>query len=70
MDENLPKSIAEYLTIRGFKTLCVTDNFLKSARDSAIAEYASKEGMLILTLDSDLLSCITMCSEAKLLFYL
>ena len=53
MDENIPESVAKYLNTKGFKTLCISKDFLKSARDSAIAEYAAEKGMQILTLDSD-----------------
>ncbi len=53
IDENIPKSLAAHLNTRGFKTLCISDNFLKSAKDFYIADYAAKERLLILTLDSD-----------------
>ena len=53
MDENIPESVAKYLNTRGFKTLSISEDFLKSAKDSAIAEYAAEKGMQILTLDSD-----------------
>ena len=53
MDENVPESVAKYLNKRGFKTLCISEDFLKSAKDSIIAKYASEKGMKVLTLDSD-----------------
>lgn len=53
MDENIPKSVATYLNSKGFKTLSISDDFLKSAKDSVIAKYAAEKEMKILTLDSD-----------------
>jgi predicted nuclease of predicted toxin-antitoxin system len=53
VDENVPESVAKYLNTRGFKTLCISEDFLKSAKDSVIAGYAVEKGMQILTLDSD-----------------
>ena len=53
VDENVPERVAKYLNTRGFKTLSISDDFLKSAKDSVIAKYASEKGMQILTLDSD-----------------
>lgn len=53
MDENVPESVAKYLNTRGFKTLCISEDFLKSAKDSVIAGYAAEKGMCVLTLDSD-----------------
>jgi predicted nuclease of predicted toxin-antitoxin system len=53
VDENVPESVAKYLNKRGFKTLCISEDFLKSAKDSVIAGYAAKKGMQVLTLDSD-----------------
>jgi predicted nuclease of predicted toxin-antitoxin system len=53
IDENIPKSVAGYLNTRGFKTLCISDDFLKSAKDFVIAKYAAEKGMYVLTSDSD-----------------
>jgi len=53
VDENVPESVAKYLNKRGFKTLCISEDFLKSAKDSVIAGYAAEKGMQVLTLDSD-----------------
>jgi predicted nuclease of predicted toxin-antitoxin system len=53
VDENIPDGIAKYLNARGFKTLSISEDFLKSAKDSAIAKYAAEKGMHVLTLDSD-----------------
>ena len=53
VDENIPETVAEYLKTRGFKTYKISEDFLTSAKDSAIAKYASEKGMQVLTLDSD-----------------
>ncbi|MGA2385630.1 MAG: DUF5615 family PIN-like protein [Candidatus Bathyarchaeia archaeon] len=53
VDENIPQSVAKYLNTKGIKTFSISDDFLKSAKDSVIASYASEKGMQILTLDSD-----------------
>ena len=53
VDENIPNSVAKYLNLKGFKTLSICEDFLKSARDSVIAEYAAKNELQVLTLDSD-----------------
>ena len=53
VDENIPRSVVEWLCKRGLKTLSVLESSLKSAKDLAIAEYAAKNNMPILTLDSD-----------------
>ena len=53
MDENIPESVAKFLTARGFKTYKISEDFLKSAKDSVIAKYAAEKGMQVLTLDSD-----------------
>jgi predicted nuclease of predicted toxin-antitoxin system len=53
VDENIPESVAKYIETRGFKTYRISEGFLKSARDSVIAEFAAKKGLQVLTLDSD-----------------
>jgi predicted nuclease of predicted toxin-antitoxin system len=53
VDENIPQSVAIYLNSKGFKTLCISDDALKSAKDSVIAKYAAEKDMQILTQDSD-----------------
>ncbi len=53
VDENVPEGVAKYLITRGFKTLSISEDFLKSAKDSVIAKYAAEKGMHVLTLDSD-----------------
>jgi predicted nuclease of predicted toxin-antitoxin system len=53
VDENIPQSVAAYLNSKGFKSLCISDDALKSAKDSVIAKYAVEKEMQILTQDSD-----------------
>jgi predicted nuclease of predicted toxin-antitoxin system len=53
VDENIPRSVAGYLNAKGFRTLSICDDPLKSAKDSIIAKYAVENGMQVLTLDSD-----------------
>ena len=53
VDENIPSSVVEWLSKRGIETLSVLESSLKGAKDITIAEYAAKNGMPILTLDSD-----------------
>ena len=53
MDENIPQSVTDYLNTKGFKTFSICNDFLKSSKDYAIAQYAAEKGMQVLTLDSD-----------------
>jgi predicted nuclease of predicted toxin-antitoxin system len=42
LDENIPKSVKEWLKRKGFTTTSVSDTYLKGARDVDIARYAQK----------------------------
>jgi predicted nuclease of predicted toxin-antitoxin system len=53
VDENIPETVANYLNKKGFEVLCLSQDALKSSKDSVIAAFASKNGLPILTLDSD-----------------
>lgn len=53
MDENIPRSVVEWLCKRGFETVSVSESHLKGAKDIIIAKYAAANGIPILTLDSD-----------------
>ena len=53
VDENVPKSVTEWLRKQGFTTTSVSETGLKGAKDQIIAEYASKNNLTILTLDTD-----------------
>ncbi len=53
VDENVPETIREWLKRKGFNTINVSDTDLKSSEDPEIAEYAAKNGMTVLTLDTD-----------------
>ena len=51
IDENIPRDVKEWLIKKGFDTISVSQTHLKSAQDYALAEYASKHNLLIITLD-------------------
>ena len=53
VDENMPTSVIEWLRVRGLTARRVTELGLKGARDEKVAEYAIKNSMIILTLDTD-----------------
>jgi predicted nuclease of predicted toxin-antitoxin system len=53
VDENIPVSAIEWLKRKGFKVTRTSEISLKGAKDSIIAEYAAKNNMTILTLDTD-----------------
>jgi predicted nuclease of predicted toxin-antitoxin system len=53
IDENVPRSVVEWLKKKGMKVKGVFDVGLKGARDEKVAEYAVKHNMVILTLDAD-----------------
>jgi predicted nuclease of predicted toxin-antitoxin system len=53
VDENVPKSVNEWLKKKGYDVVNVFETNLKGAKDHAIAEYASKRNLTILTLDTD-----------------
>ena len=53
VDESVTKTVRQWLKKKGFDTLNVRDTDLKGAKDHEIANYAAKNGMTILTLDTD-----------------
>ena len=53
IDENVPKNVREWLKNKGLNITNVSETSLKRAKDFAIAEYAAKNNMTILTLDTD-----------------
>jgi predicted nuclease of predicted toxin-antitoxin system len=53
VDENVPNNVREWLKKKGLAITNVSETVLKSAKDYAIAEYAAKNEMTILTLDTD-----------------
>jgi predicted nuclease of predicted toxin-antitoxin system len=53
LDENVPRSVREWLNKSGFSTISVSETDLKGARDKTVAEYAQKNNLTILTLDTD-----------------
>jgi len=53
VDENVPISVMEWLKKRGLIVVRVSEAGLLGAKDENIAEYAVKNKMMILTLDTD-----------------
>jgi predicted nuclease of predicted toxin-antitoxin system len=53
VDENVPREAREWLAKKGFDIVNVSQTHLKSAKDQAIAEYAAKNKMTIITLDKN-----------------
>ncbi|MGB9756528.1 MAG: DUF5615 family PIN-like protein [Candidatus Bathyarchaeales archaeon] len=53
VDENVPRSVVEWLKKRSMRVKGVFDVGLKGAKDEKVAEYALKNNMVILTLDAD-----------------
>ena len=51
VDENVPRDVREWLTKNGFKTVNVSQIHLKRTNDYAIAEYAARNSIAIITLD-------------------
>ena len=49
VDENVPNNVREWLKKKGFDIVNVSETSLKRAKDYAIAEYAAKNNMTILT---------------------
>lgn len=56
IDENVPRSVVEWLKRKGIGVKGVFDVGLKGAKDGKVAEYAVKNDMAILTLDADFAS--------------
>ena len=50
-DENVPKDAREWLTKNGFYVIDVSEIHLERAKDYAIAEYAARNSMALITLD-------------------
>ncbi len=53
VDENVPNNVREWLKNKGLNITNVSETSLKRAKDYTIAEYAAKNNMTILTLDTD-----------------
>jgi len=53
VDESVTRNIKEWLKKQGFDTINVSGTNLKGAKDREIAEYAAKNNLTILTLDTD-----------------
>jgi predicted nuclease of predicted toxin-antitoxin system len=66
VDENVPRDVREWLTKNGFATVDVSQIHLKRAKDYAIAEYAAKNSMAIITLDKDFAQIYRMFQKGTL----
>jgi predicted nuclease of predicted toxin-antitoxin system len=53
VDENVPRSVVEWLKKKGYTVTNVFDTSLRGAKDPAIASFAVKQKLTLLTLDSD-----------------
>ena len=66
VDENIPKDVREWLTKNGFDTVNVSQIHLKKAKDYALAEFAAKNSMAIITLDKDFAQIYRMFQKGTL----
>lgn len=53
VDENLPRSISDWLKSLGHDVVRTSDVNLKGAKDRAVAEKSAKDSRIIITLDLD-----------------
>jgi predicted nuclease of predicted toxin-antitoxin system len=53
VDENIPRDVREWLAKNEFDVVNVSEIHLGSSKDYAIAEYAARNGIAIITLDKD-----------------
>jgi predicted nuclease of predicted toxin-antitoxin system len=53
LDENMPKTVKEWLKRKGFTATSVQETNLKGAKDTDIVNYAQKNKLAILTMDTD-----------------
>ena len=53
IDQNIPKSVIDWLRQKGFEIVTLADANLKGAPDKKIAVYAVQNNMAVLTQDSD-----------------
>jgi len=51
LDENVPRDVTEWLKKNGFNSIKVSDTNLKGSKDSILADYASKNHLMLITLD-------------------
>lgn len=52
-DENVPRSVINWLKKKDLNVVTISEVNLRGAKDKAIAEFAAKNSMTILTLDND-----------------
>lgn len=53
VDENVPRSVFDWLKNKGFAVISVFEANMAGIKDLALAKYASKNNLTILTLDTD-----------------
>lgn len=53
VDESVTRKIRQWLKSKGFETINVFDTYLKSTKDTVVADYAVKNNLVIITLDTD-----------------
>ena len=66
VDENIPKDAREWLTKNGFDIISVSQIHLKKAKDHAIAEYAARNSITLITLDKGFAQTYRMFQEGTL----
>jgi predicted nuclease of predicted toxin-antitoxin system len=52
VDENIPREVTQWLAKKGFQLTRISQKQLKGAKDYAIAEFAEKHNLTIITLDN------------------
>ncbi len=52
-DENIPKSVVDWLLEKGYDATRSSEEGLRGATDSTLIRWAGKEGRTVLTLDED-----------------
>jgi predicted nuclease of predicted toxin-antitoxin system len=66
VDENIPREARQWLAKKGFELTSVSQTHLKSAKDKAIAEYAIKNNLAVITLDNHFAQIYRMHSKDQL----
>ena len=66
VDENVPRDVREWLSQNGFNTVNVSQIHLKKAKDYALAKFAAKNSMAIITLDKDFAQIYRMFQKGTL----
>ncbi len=53
IDESVTRKIRDWLKSKNFEMINVSSTYLKSEKDQVIADYAAKNNLVIITLDTD-----------------